>query len=193
MTESSGRITVCAFIPLCSYYFPRLSSNDLGVFCRSWVAHTLWHLGYPDQARTMSHTALARAHALSHPFSLALALNYAAICHQFRREEHATYERAEAATVLCREHGFAYYLTWRAILQGWVMVAQGQGEAGITQMRDGLAAFRATGGQVRLPYYLGLLAGACRHVGQGAAGLTLIAEALAQAATTGEGWWQAEL
>ena len=179
--------------PQQSLAHPFLFGMDLGVFCRCWTAHALWHLGYPDQARAMSHTALARAHELAHPYSLALALNYAAMCDQFCREERATYERAAAATVLCREHGFVYYLAWGPILQGWVVVAQGQSEAGIAQMRDGLAAFRAVGGKVRLPYYLALLAEACRHAGQGAVGLTLIAEALVQAATTGEGWWQAEL
>jgi predicted ATPase/DNA-binding winged helix-turn-helix (wHTH) protein len=179
--------------PQQSQTHPFLFGMDVGVFCRSWAAHALWHLGYPDQARMMSDTALARARVLAHPFSLALALNYAAICHQFCREERATSERAAAATVLCREHGFGYYLAWGPILQGWVGVAQGQGEAGITQMQDGLAAFQATGGKVRLPYYLALLAEACRHTGQNAAGLTLIADALAQAAATGEGWWQAEL
>jgi predicted ATPase/DNA-binding winged helix-turn-helix (wHTH) protein len=172
---------------------PFLFGMDLGVFCRSWASHALWHLGYPDQALSMSHTALARARELSHPFSLALALNYAAILHQFRCEEGATHERAEAATVLCREHGFAYYLAWGPILQGWVLVEQGQGEAGIAQMRDGLAAFRVTGGKVRLPYYLALLAKACGDTGQTAAGLRLVTEALAHAETTGEGWWQPEL
>jgi predicted ATPase len=172
---------------------PFLFGMDLDVFCRSWLAHALWHLGYPDQARTMSHTALARAHALSHPFSLALALNYVAILHQFRREERATQERAAAATVLCREYGFAYYLAWGPILQGWVLLGQGQREEGIAQMRDGLAAFRATGGEFRLPYYLTLLAAAYGKAGQAAAGLTLVAEALAHAETKGERWWQAEL
>jgi predicted ATPase len=60
-------------------------------------------------------------------------------------------------------------------------------------MRDGLAAFRATGGKVRLPYYLALLAKACGDTGQAAAGLMLVAEALAHAEATGEGWWQPEL
>jgi len=172
---------------------PFLFGMDLGVFCRSWVSHALWHLGYPDRALTMSHAAVARARELVHPFSLALALNYAAILHQFRREERATHERAEAATVLCREHGFAYYLAWGPILQGWVVVEQGQGEAGIAQMRDGLAAFRATGGEVRLPYYLALLAKACGDTRQAAAGLRLVTEALAHAEATGEGWWHTEL
>jgi predicted ATPase len=166
---------------------------DLGVFCRAWAAHALWHLGYPDQALTMSHAALTQARELSHPFSLALALGYAAILHQFRREERATHERAEAGMVLCREHGFAYYLTWGTILQGWVLAEQGQQEAGIAQMRDGLAAFRATGGEVRLPYYLTLLAEACGKAGQAADGLRLVAEALAQVEAKGERWREAEL
>jgi predicted ATPase len=170
-----------------------LFGMDLGVFCRSWAAHVLWHLGYPDQALAMSQAALTRARELSHPFSLALALGYAAILHQFRREERATYERAEAGMVLCREHGFAYYLTWGPILQGWVLAEQGQKEAGIAQMRDGLAAFRATGGEVRLPYYLTLLAEACGKARQAADGLMLAADALALAEEKGERWGEAEL
>ena len=172
---------------------PFLFGMDLGVFCRSWASHALWHLGYPDQALTVSHTALARACELSHPFSLALALNYAAILHQFRREAHATHERAAAAMVLCREHGFAYYLAWGPILQGWALADQGQGKEGIAQVHGGLAAFRATGGEVRLPYYLTLLAEACGKAGQAAAGLTSVAEALVQAEAKREGWWEADL
>ena len=51
---------------------------DLGVFGRSWASHALWALGYPDQALAMSREALTLAQELSHPFSLAVALDYAA-------------------------------------------------------------------------------------------------------------------
>jgi predicted ATPase len=73
------------------------------------------------------------------------------------------------------------------------LAEQGQEEAGIAQMRDGLAAFRATGGAVRLPYYLTLLAEACGEAGQAADGLRLVAEALAQVEAKGERWREAEL
>jgi hypothetical protein len=59
---------------------------DLGVFSLCWAPHSLWHLGYLDQALTMSRQALAMAQELAHPFSLAAALDYAAMLHQFRRE-----------------------------------------------------------------------------------------------------------
>ena len=40
------------------------------------AASALWYLGYPDQALKRSHEALTLAQELSHPFSLAFALDY---------------------------------------------------------------------------------------------------------------------
>jgi predicted ATPase len=154
---------------------------DLGVFGRSWASHALWALGYPDQALAMSREALTLAQELSHPFSRAVALDYAAMLHQFRREPHAVHERAEAAIALCTEQGFAYYLAWGTTMQGWALVAQGQGEADMAQLRRGLAALRTTGAALRLPYYLALLAEACGQTDRAAEGLALLAEALAHA------------
>ena len=78
-------------------------------------------------------------------------------------------------------------------MQGWARVAQGQDGEGLAQIRRGLAALRATGAALRLPYYLALLAEACGQTGHAAEGLTLLAEALAQAHKTGESWTEAEL
>jgi hypothetical protein len=46
---------------------------------------------------------------------------------------------------LCAEHGFAYYLAWGTIMQGWALTVQGQGKTGLSRMRGGLAAFRLLG------------------------------------------------
>jgi predicted ATPase len=149
------------------------------------MPHALWHLGYPDQALTRSQEALILAQEL--------ALDYAAMLHQFRHEVHASRERAEAAMALCTEHGFAYYLAWAMIIRGWALTAQRQQEEGLAQMRQGLADLQTTGGESRLPYYLALLAEAHGKAGQAAAGLTLLAEALAQAHKKAERWREAEL
>ena len=66
-------------------------------------------------------------------------------------------------------------------------------EEGIAQMRQGLAAWRATGAQVLRPYGLALLAEASAQVGQIEKGLTLLAEAMTVANDTGERRWDAEL
>jgi TOMM system kinase/cyclase fusion protein len=166
---------------------------DLGVFGRAQVPHALWSLGYPDQALVMSREALTLAQELSHPFSLAVALDYAAMLHQFRREPQAVHERAEAAIALCTEQGFAYYLAWGMTMQGWARVAQNQDKGGMTQIRRGLAALRATGAALRLPYYLALLTEVCGQTGQAAEGLTLLAEALTQVHKTSESQTEAEL
>jgi predicted ATPase len=166
---------------------------DPGVFCLSWMTHVLWALGYPEQALNRSREALALAQELSHPFSLALAFDYATILHQFRQERQTVQERATAAIALCTKQGFAYYLAWGTFMQGWALAEQGQAEEGIAQMRQSLTALRSTGAEIRQPYYLAMLAETCGKVGQAEEGLAILAEALARAHKSREGWWKVEL
>jgi predicted ATPase len=167
--------------------------HDPGVSCLSIMARALWHSGYPDQALTRSHEALALAQDLSHPFSMAFALHLAAIVHRERREVRAAQERAEALIALSREHGFAFREAVGIILQGWVLVKQGQGEEGIAQIRAGLAAWQSTGAEVSRTYYLALLAEAYGKARQPEEGLSVLAEALDVVDKTGERYYEAEL
>ena len=50
---------------------------------------------------------------------------------------------------LSREHGFAFFLAEATFFRGWALAEQGQGEEGIAQIRQGLAAWRATGAEIR--------------------------------------------
>jgi predicted ATPase len=108
---------------------------------------------------------------------VATALFFAAFVHRLRREEQRSYEQAEAALGLAREHGFAFLVALATILRGWALVEQGQGEAGLTQIGQGLAALRATGSETR-PYLI-VLAAAYGRVGQREEGLRVAEEALA--------------
>jgi Adenylate and Guanylate cyclase catalytic domain len=101
--------------------------------------------------------------------------------------------RAERAIAIRTEQGFASYLAWAIIIQGWTRSGQGQIEEDITQMRQGLAALRATGAELRRPYYLELLAEVYGRVGQAEKGLHLLDEAVGLVHKTGEGWREAEL
>ena len=109
--------------------------------------------------------ATARRHApwlrrWSHPYSLAFALIWAAVLHQFRHEVPAVHEQARAAITLATEQGFA--LPWpgpRSSTAGpWPARARAS-RAG-PQIRQGLAASLATGDEAWQPYCLGLLAAA---------------------------------
>jgi predicted ATPase len=167
--------------------------QDPGVFCRSFGAMPLWVLGYPDQALQHIQEALTLAQELTHPFSLAVALNHAATVHQFRREVQAARERAEALVTLCSEQGFPYWVNHGTILRGWARTLQEEGAEGIAQMRQGLAAQRATGAEIDQPYFLFLLAEADEKAGQTQEGLTALNEALDMVNATEERYWEAEL
>ena len=153
----------------------------------------LWFQGYPDQALGRSHEALTLAHEMSHPHNLANVLFFAAVLHQCRREGPASQAQAEAAIALSMEQGFGFLLALATILQGWALAVQGPGEEEIAQIRQGLAAFRATGAELLWTYYLIPLAEAYGRAGQAGEGLTVLAEALAAVHKTGERCWEAEL
>ncbi|MBI3756848.1 MAG: AAA family ATPase [Deltaproteobacteria bacterium] len=166
---------------------------DPGMLCQVYVAATLWNLGYPDQARKRIHEALTFTRELSHPASLAYALNWAAIVHQLRREGQAAQEWAEEVIALSTEQGFPYYLADGTNLRGWALAEQGQGEAGIAVMRQGQAAYQAIGVELQRPYLLAFLAEAYGKGGQAEEGLNVLAEALGAVHKRGPYFWEAEL
>jgi class 3 adenylate cyclase/predicted ATPase len=167
---------------------------DPGVVCLSVMALALWHLGYPDQALGRSQEALSLAQELSHPYSLAYVLGLAAQLHHSRREELLTQERAEAVITVCTEQGFPYWLAHGLIWRGWALAEQGQAEEGIAQIRQGMAAYRATGAELIRPYQLALLAEAYGKGGQAEEGMHALVEALTIVDNkTGERRWEAEL
>ena len=127
---------------------PTVSTADPRVDSLSYVAWTLWCLGYPDQALKRSQEAVALAAGLSHPFSLAYALGCAALFHLHRREGQIAQERAEAVMTLSTEQGFPSWLALGTIVRGWALAEQGQMEEGIAQMQQGLADFRAMGAEL---------------------------------------------
>ncbi len=167
------------------------SGHDPGVCCRYRAAPALWLLGYPDQAVDNSQAALALAQQRAHPFSLALALYWAAVLHHLRREASLTQARAEAAMTLATDQEFLQELAQATPLRGWALAARGHGEEGITQIR--LAVYRAMRSPRDRPYHLALLAEAFAQGGQTAEGLEAVAEALTTLATSGVLWWEAEL
>ena len=160
--------------------------QDAGVACRAYGALTLWWLGYPERALRQSYEAVTLARELAHPFSVGFAFVFAAWLHQLRREGPQTQEWAEAAMALVAEHQFAALHAQGTIYRGWAVAAQGaqpgvgqeQGQEGLAQIQQGLAAWRATGAEGVRPYYLALQAEAAAQVGQPEAALTLLAEAL---------------
>ncbi len=166
---------------------------DIGVFCHSYRSHLLWHLGRVDESVSESNEAVAAANRVGHPFGQAIALNYAAMLFVYRHESHRALEWAERAVEVCRKYNFAYYGPMAEILAGWAHAMAGEPEAGLAQLRYGLDALRATGGEVRLPFYHGLLAECCALTGQMGEALANISTAFAYQSKNGELWAAADL
>jgi predicted ATPase/class 3 adenylate cyclase len=167
--------------------------QDPGVVCRAYAAWTLWLLGYPEQALGHIHEALALAHAQAHPYGLASARAYAAMVSQVRRDVPAVHEHAEAAVTLATEQGFTQRAAAGTSLRGWALALQGRGAEGLTQVRQGIAAWQATGAVLYVPYFCTLLADVADHLGQPAAGLQALAEAHTLVQQHEERWWEAEI
>jgi predicted ATPase/class 3 adenylate cyclase len=167
--------------------------EDPAVATLPFYSLSLFLLGYPDQALRKSREALTLARELAHANSMAFASLTTAVVHSYRREPEEAREHAEAVIDLATEQGMPFWLALGTLVRGWALVEQGDREAGITQIRQGLAAYRAAGTMEHLTYILALLAQAYRKGGQVEEGLAAVAEALEFVDRTGERYYEAEL
>jgi DNA-binding winged helix-turn-helix (wHTH) protein/predicted ATPase len=154
---------------------------------------SLFLLGYPDQALRKSREALTLARELAHANSLAFAFHIIGLVHCYRREGEEAREQAEATIALTTEQGLPFWLALGTMGRGWALVEQGEGEAGIAQIHQGLAAFRASGGEQMQTYSLARLAEAYGQGGQVEEGLAALTEALDFVDRTEERFYEAEL
>jgi class 3 adenylate cyclase/predicted ATPase len=153
----------------------------------------LWLLGYPEQARQWNDRALLLAREASHVHSLVYTLDTSFWFHHFCQERAVVQEQAEEVIAISTKQGLGLYLAWGTIMRGWALAQQGQGDAGITLLRQGVAAAQAAGAQTTGTYHLTLLAEAYQTVEDPAAGLAALDEALALVERTEERFWEAEI
>ena len=159
-------------------HLPWVGDRRRGELLRPSGAWSCGILGYPDQAVQRSQEALTLAHALAHPFSLASALLLSARPLLLAAGSGRRPRRRPRPLALATEHGFA-----RFVALGSVSVRAGRwphrarAAEGIAQMRQGLAALRATGAALALASFLAA-AEAYGPLGQVEEGLHLLAEAL---------------
>jgi predicted ATPase len=100
---------------------------------------------------------------------------------------------AEQLTTVASEHGFPAWRIQGLIYRGWVQVKNGDAREGISMLRRGASAYRATGAELLVPHYFALLAEACECVGQIDEALSHLDDALRIVEGTGERWLAPEL
>jgi predicted ATPase len=104
---------------------------------------------------------------------------------------------AEAAIAIATEHAqeqaFGMWWAMGSMLRGWALAVQGRTQEGSAQTRQAVAAWRAPGAELAVPYWLAMLAEAYLHGGQTEEGLRTVEEGLAVAHNTAQHFYAAEL
>jgi len=168
----------------------RRYTNDLGLLCYSCLTQTLWVLGYPTQALARRREMVAIAQTLAHPYSVGLTLYWAVKLHFLRREIEAMLDLLDTLMPLVAEQAFVVLSALSRILRGWALVASGQGAAGLSELREGIEHYYATGG--RSVQELALFAEATAKTGQVEEALGLVEDAYALVDKTGDRGYEAE-
>jgi class 3 adenylate cyclase/predicted ATPase len=157
----------------------------------AFLGVVLFCLGYPDQALERSNAAIAEARRLAHPPSLAGNLATGIRLLLLTGDNAALNERVDQLVAVTTEQGFPHWRAMVTICRGWLKVENGEVAEGISLLRGGSAASRATGAW--RPHNIALLAAACEIAGQIEEGLTLLDDAMQIVERTGERWFAAEL
>jgi hypothetical protein len=120
-------------------------SGDPRVNLKAYSAIVLLCLGFLDQALAQSSAAIAEARSLGHPASLTLSLSLGTLPLSLVGDNAALDERAAQLVAVATEQGFPVWRAMGTVHRGWVMVKNGDLTRGISLLRSGWAAYRATG------------------------------------------------
>ena len=166
-----------------------LVGTRVDVHSQGWSAHAHWLLGSDEEAAARALDAICRARAADHPYSLAVALAYAAITAQLRGDTDALAKAIAELGELCRRYEFAYYGEWALVLDGW---AHG-GDAGVAKIRKGIGRLRSLGSCSRMPYWLCLLSSTLEGVGRREEAAAVLDGATVDAEQRHDRWWLPEI
>jgi predicted ATPase len=138
-------------------FWTAYTGHNASVTHRCYLALTLWHLGYPDQALKVDREMRELARTIGHPFSLGHAIDFGAFLHQHCRRGEGVLEAAGEEIAIGREQGFPLWHALGVLHTGAGMLLQGRRAEAIPLLLKGLSAFKATGAEIRIPCYLGII------------------------------------
>lgn len=169
------------------------TGHDPGVCCRSYSAQVLWLRGYPDQAVERARQALTLAERVSHPLSVALAAKNLSEIHLWRREPDLALELIGQWEATSTDLVLPLLTTQARFQRGWALLEQSKADAGVEEMREGIAAIRATGASMGMQHFLSILARGYAALDRPDAGLAVLEEGLKIAQDTGAAYQYPEL
>lgn len=163
------------------------------VTSQAYLGLVLFCLGFPDRALVQSRAAIETARSLRHPPSFAVSLSMGSRVVSLCGDTPTMDDWSDQLVAVTTEQGFPYYRALGTIYRGWVEVANGNVAEGMSLLRSGSSASRATGAEVWMSYHIALLARACEIAGQIKECLSLLDDAFQIVARNGTRWLEAEL
>jgi predicted ATPase/DNA-binding SARP family transcriptional activator len=139
---------------------------DPVVAVRAHGAWALWALGYPDQAVRQGEQAFQEAVAIRHPFSIVMAAAMLVTVHVLRQEPDQASHWLDTVITLSAQNQFEYWSALPGGFRGWIWLEQGNIEAGIASINQGLAQMRAAGIGHFIPHMLAGLAWGYMRLGR---------------------------
>lgn len=171
----------------------RLTETDTGVVGLVNLGWVECFNGEQDAGDALCAESLDRARTLGRlPMDMAYALCMSAAAAQLRGDAAEVLSLSGEALEVATTNALPYWQAWAAVLHGWA-ISHAEPAAGLERISDGIAAYRATGARLFVPYSLALSAEACLRMGDVAEGLALVAEGLAEAAEIDAHFVDAEL
>lgn len=131
--------------------------QDPGVTNSLYLAWSLWYLGFADQALHRAEQAVELSRALQHPLTIALALNYQALVHNYRGEHQIASTLAAEAMDIAIEHRLALWQAMSKIQHGWALLGLGERARGSELLKEGVDSWTKTGAKAGLTFFLASL------------------------------------
>ena len=171
-----------------------LRGADAGLGAMAYEVCCLWCLGYPDEALERSQAALALAHELNHPFSLADVLCFAGCLFNAMRRDGDSLERNAVELMrLAQGRSMATWSGTSMLYQAGALALQGKIEAGTAQVQREIMAMASENIRTYFSGPLATLAEVQMNTGQLEDAQATLNEAFAVIEKSDERYWEAEV
>lgn len=168
-----------------------LYGQEPGMTARSYLAWTMWLLGYFEKAADHNRESLRLAREVEHALSRGHGLFFAAV-HDYLRQDWREFREVAGELIrVSQEWKIAFWLSAGRVLAGLVMAKDGDEAAGIAEMRIGIAT--SPSNKLCLSILYRMLAEACADRGQTDQAIAAVDTALDLVQSTRESFVEPEL
>jgi len=166
--------------------------HDAVVAAKNFLASILWALGDTTRAGVLADEAISRALAGRHTTTIANMYAHRWVFEMIRRQPAEAHRAAQAMMSFSQEHGLSFFLAHGRFMLAYARWHQGEPEAGMSEMREGMAEIRNQDLYAHVPLMEMLMAEAEAKMGRIDAAIAMIDEQLTKMERTGQRWVEAE-